>query len=147
MPCSRMLTTAMDHIVTTQEAARFAVKFLMSTLTKSPLLVDRALVGSPGVRRRSKTETKVWEAKSLRSRYGTPGRAFWSMCQWSAMLGPTGWGSGMLRGPMLNRIVGQSCSRSKLGRLFQLAVRSPFWAVGMRRRSPVRWPPRQVRRR
>ena len=68
MPCSRMLTTAMDHIVTTQEAARFAVKFLMSTLTKSPLLVDRALVGSPGVRRRSITEQNVVLAKSLRSR-------------------------------------------------------------------------------
>ena len=32
---------------------------------------------------------------------------------------------------MLNRIVGQSCSRSKLGRLFQLPVRSASWAAGM----------------
>ena len=59
MPDSLMETTAMLHIVTTMEEAKFAVRFLMSTRTRSPERVLRAEVGSPGVRRRSNTLTNV----------------------------------------------------------------------------------------
>jgi hypothetical protein len=67
------------HSVSQHSDAKFAVIFVRSILSRSPLLVDIELVGSDGVRLTSKAIVNALLMSSSLLIFGAPGIAFWNM--------------------------------------------------------------------